>query len=286
MAKESFPHKLDLYRMAVQHPMAEISFLMRAYGWANESREPRILREDFSGTSVIAMTWLLMDPDRQAIAVDSHEPTLQWAEHLAKEELGHIADQLQFCHGDVLSIAQPQADLIAALNFSSFGFHCRESLLGYLKHARTCLKPGGVLVLDAYGGLGAMRIGTQSRMVQLPGEFLEKFPGALPGTLPGAGGAFEYQWEQASFDAMTHRTDCRIHFVMADGTVYRNAFQYDWRLWTLVELQELLAEANFGRVTVWCDTLCEETGQSDGLYEPLDQLPAREDWVAYITAAQ
>ena len=55
----------------------------------------------------------------------------------------------------------------------------------------------------------------------------------------------------------------------------RDAFVYDWRLWTLPELTRLVCEAKFDRAEVWMDT-------GDGCYEPTASLDNREDWVAYV----
>jgi hypothetical protein len=102
--------------------------------------------------------------------------------------------------------------------------------------------------------------------------------------------AFEYQWEQRDYDAVTGRIDCRIHFVVGgDGGVHRtrrNAFRYDWRLWTLPELIELMREAGFVRAEAWCDRYDARTGQSDGMYRPIARMGAREDWVAYVVGVR
>ena len=61
---------------------------------------------------------------------------------------------------------------------------------------------------------------------------------------------------------------CHIHFKFPDGSRIKNAFSYDWRLWTLPEVQELLAEAGFDRITVYWQGTDEETGEANGEFEP------------------
>jgi len=132
--------------------------------------------------------------------------------------------------------------------------------------------PGGLLVLDVFGGPGAMRTGIQRRTVT-PLDADEPIP------------PFTYEWEQRSFDALSGRVDCRIHFDLP-GRRLNNAFRYDWRLWTLPELLDCLEEAGFSRTEVWCDRYDPRQGHSDGIYRPIKSLPAREDWVAYVVGCR
>ena len=263
------PHKLDLYRRAVQHPLAEVAFMHRAFKHYHKD-VPTLLREDFAGTCAIASAWVATSPDHQAMAVESHGPTARWAQRIADKELLNAAEDLHIVNADVMDIDAPKVDVTCALNFSTFIYHDRASLLAYFKHARRGLRRDGLLILDAYGGPGAMRTGTQTR--QTPAEF--DFP------------EFSYHWEQHRFDPVTHRTECRIHFTLPDGHRLDSAFIYRWRLWTLPELTELLLEAGFTRADVWCDRLDPDSGQSDGLYRPLTRMPAREDYVAYVVATR
>ena len=61
-----------------------------------------------------------------------------------------------------------------------------------------------------------------------------------------------------------------------DGSVLEQAFTYDWRLWTLVEIRELLGEAGFADVGV-----CFEA--EDGFVEEID-TDDMDAWVAYVVA--
>lgn len=270
--KRSHPHRLDLYRWSVQHPQAETAFLLRAYARHNPGRPPQRLKEDFAGTAAVATAWVQRHETHRALAVESHEPTICWAHRRAQALLGHRAGDLLFLQADVLEVNQPKVDLVAALNFSVLVYHTRPALTRYFRHARRSLRPGGLLVLDVFGGPGAMRTDIQRRTVR-PLDADESIP------------PFTYEWEQRSFDALTGRIDCRIHFDLP-GRRLNNAFRYDWRLWTLPELLECLEEAGFSRTEVWCDRYDPRQGHSDGIYRPIKSLPAREDWVAYVVGCR
>lgn len=260
---------LSLYRRAVQHPQAEVGFLLRAHAWANAGNErATLLKEDFAGTAAVAAAWVALDEDHQAMAVEAHGPTARWAERAAKRELGYRAQDLHVVQADVLEVNRPQVDVVAALNFSTFIYHDRDSLRNYFRGARRSLRPGGVAVIDTYGGPGAERTMEQRRDVPADPERDAE--------------AFEYVWEQRAFDPVTRRTDCRIHFEFGDSRRINSAFRYDWRLWTLPELVELMAEAGLHEPTVWCDRYDAKAGMSDGVYRPVNKMEAREDWVAYV----
>lgn len=264
------PNKLVLYRRAVQHPLAEAAFMHRAYRHYNKV-DATLLREDFAGSCAVASAWVSMGPDHQAMAVENHGPTMRWAQRTAESELGQLAEDLHIVEADVLEVTGPKVDITCALNFSTFIYHEREALKRYFQAARRGLKRDGILVIDAYGGPGAMRIGTQSREVPPDGE-----------NDPG----FTYHWEQRRFDPISHRTECRIHFTLPDGQRLDNAFIYRWRLWSLPELVELMLESGFKDAEVWCDRLDPATGTSDGRYRPIRKMPARDDWVTYVVGTR
>lgn len=256
------PHRLDLYRLAVQQPLTMAHLLVNAYAEFNPSRWPTRLREDFAGTAALAMAWVQRDHDHQALAVDNHGPTVRFAQRRARK-LGIDPTRFDYEEGDVLAVRSPKADVIAALNFSINIYHHRQDLLAYFKHARRCLRPGGLLVIDAFGGPGAMRISKQKRRVTPAGE--ENIP------------PFVYEWQQRDVDPLTGRIDCRIHFQLRDGRRIDNAFVYPWRLWQVAELIEALHEAGFNKLQVWCE-------DDDGQFGPVDRIGPREDFLAYILA--
>jgi hypothetical protein len=62
------------------------------------------------------------------------------------------------------------------------------------------------------------------------------------------------------------------------------AFSYEWRLWSLPEIREVLEEAGFKNVTVWWEGTEEDTGEGDGEFEPAERGEACPGWIAYFTA--
>ncbi len=78
--------------------------------------------------------------------------------------------------------------------------------------------------------------------------------------------------------------DCYIHFAFEDGSKIDKAFSYQWRLWTLPELQELLFEAGFNQVKVYWEGTDVKTGEGDGVYLDSQTGDADAAWICYLSA--
>ena len=94
---------------------------------------------------------------------------------------------------------------------------------------------------------------------------------------------FTYVWDQASYHPVTGEMVCHIHFKFPDGSKIKKAFTYEWRLWTLPELCELLEEAGFRNPTVYWEGT-DEDGDGDGVFTPETKGEADAGWIAYIVA--
>ena len=74
-----------------------------------------------------------------------------------------------------------------------------------------------------------------------------------------------------------------IHFEFTNGTRMKRAFSYEWRLWTLPEIRELLAEAGFSRSTVYWEDR-DANGDGTNTYRPRRHARQEPAWVVYIVA--
>ncbi|RMG29482.1 MAG: class I SAM-dependent methyltransferase [Gammaproteobacteria bacterium] len=170
--------------------------------------------------------------------------------------------RLRLIRADVREAATDTApDLVIAMNFSYQVFTTRDALRAYFRAVRESLAEDGLFVLDAYGGYDAYR------EIEEETEHED----------------FTYVWDQHRYDPVTGKLTCYIHFHFPDGSKLRRAFVYHWRLWTLPELQEILREAGFRRVTVyWQGT--DAAGEPDGDFRPVRRGEADAGWIAYLSA--
>ncbi|OQX43880.1 MAG: SAM-dependent methyltransferase, partial [Candidatus Sedimenticola endophacoides] len=90
-------------------------------------------------------------------------------------------------------------------------------------------------------------------------------------------------WEQAHYNPIDGNLLCHIHFAFDDGSRLEKAFSYNWRLWNLTEIRELLREAGFSRVTTYWQGW-DEDGEPDGCFEPALVADADAGWICYISA--
>ncbi|MBL9032531.1 MAG: hypothetical protein JNM80_12600 [Phycisphaerae bacterium] len=200
-------------------------FLQAVHG-----REPRALREDFCGTGGVCRAWAALSPRHTAVGVDLDPVPLRRLQGVPRVRAVCV---------DVRSCAA-RADVISATNFPLGYFHDRPSLLRYLRAARARLRPRGVFVCDTYGGSSSFVRGSITRDHFAPD-----------------GTRVRYTWQQRHADPITGLVEDALHFraTRAGEVVYEeaDAFVYHWRLWSVPELRDALAEAGFGRTEVYAD---------------------------------
>jgi hypothetical protein len=251
-----------LYQEAVQDPPGDVDLVDRIYR-GHFGRAPELLREDFCGTAAMACSWVERRAGNRAWGVDLDPRPLAWGrEHNIAALSEDAASRIELVQGDVMDVEHGLVDVTVAFNFSYFVFKQRSQLLGYFEKSRARLKDEGMFVLDLYGGADAQRTLTETREHD----------------------DFDYVWDQDVFDPIQHRALNYIHFEFPDGSEIRRAFTYDWRLWTIPELRDILAEAGFSRADAYWERTDRKTNEGNGIYYKATQ--ARDDpaWVSYLVA--
>ena len=256
--------KYELYQEAVQDPEQEAPFLDRLYR-RHKGEEAKVLREDFCGTFALCCEWLRLGPEKRAVGVDLDPEPIAWGRrHNLSDLEPHEQKRLRVLERDVRDVAGPKADLVASQNFSFFGLRTREELKSYFRAARRNLKPGGLFILDMMGGPDT-----------IAGDSEEKrnYDG------------FTYIWEHRGFDPMTHTATCYIHFAFRDGSSIDRAFTYPWRIWSMPEVTDLLAETGFDAPAAYWEDTDRETGEGNGTFRRRKHGdPDATTWIAYVVA--
>jgi SAM-dependent methyltransferase len=251
--------KYAAYAEAVQSTHHDVRFMRRLYRELTHG-EPRTMREDFCGTFSLCCEWVKLGSENRAIGMDiDPEPLAYGAQNyfsaLSESEKRRVSAVEQ----DVLSKSTVKADIVCAFNYSYFVFQSRETLLRYFKAVRQSLRAGGIFMVDCFGGPLCGKPSVESRKIS----------------------GLTYYWEQESFDPISNRARFSIHFKPKGGRKRNRVFSYDWRMWSLAELRDLMLEAGFKDTRVYWEGTGRD-GSGSGVFNYRVKGEAVERWVAYM----
>ena len=261
--------KIDLfalYERAVQGADFEIDFLTRTYKRLstdpNPLSRPLHLREDFCGTALVCCEWVKQGSKFRATGVDLSTEALEYSRvhHVGKLSLEQKKRLRLNCH-DVRIEKANSFDVITAQNFSYFIFKARSEIKKYFRSVLKSLKSDGIFVMDIFGGFDSQKVFTERKRI----------------------GRLSYLWECHSFNPINHHAQFSIHFRLPKKPLLRHAFTYDWRMWSLPEIEDLLREVGFDRVEV-CWEGDDGQGGGNGRFVPRARAENCDSWVAYIVA--
>ena len=251
-----------LYEDAVQSAESEIDFVDAQFQQLR-GRRAQHLREDFCGTANVCCEWVRRRARNVATGVDLDSEVLAWgkAHHVAS--LSPEAQQrVTLLEGDVMRVETSPQDLVLAMNFSYWIYKERAALRAYFRRIHSALADDGVFFLDCFGGYDAFRELKEST----------KHDG------------FTYVWDQAAYNPVNGHMQCHIHFKFKDGSRIKNAFSYDWRLWTIPEIREILEEAGFIKSGVYWQQWDDDEEEGTNEFELVETADADAGWICYIAA--
>jgi len=264
--------KYALYRLSVQDPEHEVSMFRRFYKDAF-NRWPTSLREDFCAAFAVCVEWVQRDVEATAVGVDLDPEPLDYGRtHYLPALSAEQQSRLTLLQKDVLETTT-KAEVIAAQNYSFFLFKKREEVLRYFKSVKRSLDDEGIFVFDMMGGSAFYQADLQEGR-----KVARRTPEAKRDNPP-----FRYVWHQETFNPITADVLFHIHFRFPDGSALEEAFTYDWRMWTLPELRELLDEAGFSETHVYWETL-DKDGDPSGNYRRASEGRPDPAWLCYVVA--
>ncbi len=251
--------KYAFYQNSVQSPEVDVQFLNRIYTEIS-GKDPKVLREDFCAAFALCCEWVKLDSSKKAFGIDLDEEPLEYGRKNYLTELAPSEQKrVELLSQNVLSPEMPNADIIAALNFSYMGFKTRPLLKEYFQNAYNTLNEGGLLVLDCFGGPACME----------PNENETEYD------------AFSYYWDQDTFDPITNEGMFYIHYKPKGSKKIQKVFTYDWRLWGIPELRDLMEEVGLKKVHFFWEGT-DDDGEGDGNYTKTEVGENCDSWVAYV----
>lgn len=254
----------ELYQRSVNSPDSDVDFVTMTFETLR-GRPLRRAREDFCGTAAFAAEFLSRHPENRVEGFDLDPEPCEWGKrHNFAPKGGDVAKRMTWHLADVRSPADTPPEATVAFNFSYWCFHSRSDLLGYFRSVHDDLADDGVFFIDLYGGPDALIEQEEIRDID---------------------GAFDYVWDQRCWEPGTGAYRTAIHFRFKDGSEMTNAFEYDWRLWNLTELRDVLLEAGFAKADSYfegTDPDDPEEGNGEFSLDPVGENC--EAWLGYLVA--
>jgi cyclopropane fatty-acyl-phospholipid synthase-like methyltransferase len=256
--------KYEYYSKAVQSADNDVRFLKKVFRQI-QKKEATTLREDFCGTFMICEEWVKMNREHQAYGVDlDSEPVDYGKKRILKSLKEEQQKRVHISLQNVLEPGLPTADIVAALNFSYYIFKQRQDLKRYFSQVFKSLKSDGVFVIDTFGGSESYEAHEEKTRHQ----------------------GFTYFWDQKNYEPLTNEAKFEIHFqIKGEKRRRRKAFTYDWRLWSIAELRDILNEVGFANVVVYWEGTTKD-GEGDNNFKPSLKGEECESWIAYLACSK
>ena len=253
------------YRESVQGPENDVGYLSDTYK-ALRGRPASSMREDFCGTFAICCEWAKTQDDRVAYGIDlDPEPIAYGRQHYLSQLDSSAAERVHIREENVLSPDLKPVDLVCALNFSYFIFKERETLKQYFANVLKTLNDDGIFIVDCFGGSKCYEANEEETEYEDLG--------------------FSYYWDQDNFNPINNEAQFYIHFKRNGEKKREKVFAYDWRLWSIAELRDIMMEAGFSSTHVYWEGT-DDDGEGDGEFTRTEMGEECESWVAYIAAAK
>jgi SAM-dependent methyltransferase len=256
--------KYKFYHESVQSPGEDVKFYRDRYmDIRGKKIKPTILREDFCGGGAISCEWVKLNKKYKSVGLDlDDEPMIYGRKNYISKLTEDQKHRVLLVKKDVLTKNLPRADIVAAVNFSYFLFKQRETLRKYFLNVHRSLNTNGIFLVDIFGGTQCTdAITDKTRHPQ-----------------------FTYFWEQKNFDPYNNEAQFAIHFKY-NKKLHKNVFTYDWRMWTIPEVKEIMLEAGFKSVEVFWEGTNRQGGGS-GIFKKIQKGEACLSWIAYVVGVR
>lgn len=250
--------KYDLYHKAVQSCETDVLFIEKTYKELKK-KSPKSFREDFCGTHSLSCEWVKLNSKYESFGFDlDPEPIAYGQSHYFKDLKPDQQKRVHIKEENVLAEGLASTDIVAAMNFSYFLFKKRETLKQYFKNVYKTLKKDGMFLVDIFGGIQCQD--------------------AIEDTIKHKD--FTYYWDQTGFDPVSAEAEFHIHFKVK-GTKIEKVFSYDWRMWTIPEVREIMHEVGFAKTHIYWEGTNKD-GSGDGVFTRTEKGEACLSWIAYV----
>ena len=261
MKKKAPFDKYFYYKKSVQSPEEDIQFFKKTFKYFFK-QPAHIFREDFCGTFYLAYHWIKDHSKNKAVAIDSaKEPIKYGTKHHISKLSPSQQNRLKILNNNVLEDNLPKANIISVSNFSYFALKERRLMLKYFQNVLKALFKKGLFIIDVVGGPDCELLSEE--------EIKHK--------------NFNYYWDQDDFNPINRTGKYYIHFKRKGEKKRTKEFSYDWRLWSLPELKDILTEAGFSKVHVYWEGT-NKKGEGNGIFKKATKGDVCSTWIAYLVS--
>lgn len=253
--------KYEYYRRSVQSPENDVEFFSKVFREL-KGREALSFREDFCGTHSLSCEWVKLGDKHTAVGIDlDPEPIAYGQKKYFSKLKEEQKKRLEVVQANVLQEGISKTDIVSASNFSYFIFKERQLLLKYFRNAYLNCKDDGIFLVDCFGGPKCQEANEEETEHE----------------------DFSYFWDQDNFDPITNYALFHIHFQVKGFAKMEKVFTYDWRMWSIPEIREVMTEAGFRKTHVYWEQ-SDENGDGNGEFERTELGEECEAWIAYVVA--
>ncbi len=254
--------KYELYQWSVQSPDEDIKFLSKVYRELTNKKATHF-REDFCGTGLLSATWIGRGKQYTAEGFDIDPEPVEWGKSRHFAQLGPAVERMTFHLEDARQPSDKAPDIRCAQNFSYWIFKTRPQMLDYFTRAYEDIAANGIFVIDLYGGPELFdEVKEESEIEQ----------------------GFTYVWDQDEYWPVSSEATLHIHFKFPDGSKMKRIFSYEWRLWGLTELKDILDDAGFSRVDCYWEGTDDDGESGNGIFTREERGERCLSYIAYLVA--
>ena len=246
---------------AVQSAEQDVDFLLETYRSLRD-KSPQHMREDFCGTCLLSSYWTKLGKKYTAESYDIDPEPLAWGRRHNLAPMGKTGERVIQYREDARNRSRRAPDVRCAQNFSYWVFKKRAEMLDYFQGVQADLADDGIFVVDLHGGPESHQ--ELEEETEMDDE------------------SFTYVWDQDSINPITGEARLHIHFRFPDGSEMTDAFVYDWRLWGLAELTEIMQDAGFTQVDCYWEGTAEDGESGNGEFTVSKAGEACLSYVAYL----
>lgn len=235
--------KHSLYQKFVQNPKKDLEFFRKNFRNIYNT-VPTQLREDFCGTGLLCCEWVKLNVCNTSVGLDIDKDTIDWG---IMNNVSNLSsqDRVRLIQHNVLNQFNPEEkfDLIISLNYSHFLLTEREELLTYFRNVRRNIVKG-MFIIDFYGGSHIYEDHEHDN------------------------GSGFYKFESRAIDVVRNIHSCFLCFKIDES--YHTLFNYKFRVYSLIELKEMLEEAGFKRFKIFIKDVSDNKENAYVEYKELD----------------